>query len=171
MGYSTALRDGILRRVLPPERQSVTQVAAESGISAPALYKWMKAAEHGILGTAVASGSQCPPPSEKLTLVLEASALSDNTRGKWLRENGLHEEYLQLREQEIRDIVNDKQQNLQDEVKRLRKASTSPEKALLRKEKAIAEPATLVALKKKRRRFSSRRRTIIAYCCNQTGID
>ena len=149
MGYSTALRDGILRRVLPPERQSVTQVASEFGISAPTIYKWMKAAEHGILGTGVESGSQCRPPSEKLTLVLEASALSDDTRGKWLRENGLHEEYLQLWEQEIRDIVNDKQQNLQDEAKRLRKANKNLEKALLRKEKAIAELATLVALKKK----------------------
>lgn len=149
MGYSTALRDGILRRVLPPESQSVTQVATEFGVSAPTIYKWIKAAEHGILGTGVESGPKGRPASEKLTLLLESSALANEHRGEWLRENGIHEEHLQLWEQEMREIVNDKQQNLQDEVKRLQKANKSLEKELIRKEKAIAELATLIALKKK----------------------
>jgi uncharacterized protein YlxW (UPF0749 family) len=109
----------------------------------------MKAVDHGILGTGVESGPKGRPASEKLTLLLESSALTDENRGEWLRENGLHEEHLQLWEQEMREIVNDKQQNLQEEVKRLRKANKSLEKELQRKEKAIAELATLVALKKK----------------------
>ncbi len=149
MGYSTALRDGILRRVLPPERQSVTQVATEFGVSAPTIYKWIKAAEHGILGTGVESGPKGRPAAEKLTLLLEASALSDDNRGEWLRENGLHEEHLQLWEQEMREIVNDKQQNLQEENRQLKKANKALEKELQRKEKAIAELATLLTLKKK----------------------
>ena len=41
MKYSTSFRNGILKKVLPPENRSVYAVAKEAGISAITINSWL----------------------------------------------------------------------------------------------------------------------------------
>ncbi|HUX37215.1 MAG TPA: transposase [Rectinemataceae bacterium] len=49
MRYSNGFRQGILRRVLPPASQSVSEVSQEVGISEQTIRNWMEKARNGKL--------------------------------------------------------------------------------------------------------------------------
>ena len=88
-------------------------------------------------------------PEEKLKTVLEAATLSDDQIGEFIRRKGIHETHLQqwrlqmldgLGKQPKRKIKSNKA-----EAKQIKKL----EKELRRKDKALAETAALLVLKKK----------------------
>ena len=86
---------------------------------------------------------------EKLQAVIEAAAVSEEDLGAFLRRQGLHEAQLT----QWRQLV---LSGLKQAPKRPGKASTGPdrrvrelERELARKEKALAEAAALLILKKK----------------------
>ena len=87
---------------------------------------------------------------EKLKAVLEASSLSDEQLGAFLRSKGIHETHLeQWRTLMLGGLDNGrsarKPPRHKVDVKRIR----SLEKELRRKDKALAETAALLVLKKK----------------------
>ena len=88
-------------------------------------------------------------PGEKLALLLESKTLTDEQKGEWLRQHGLHSEHLPLWEQELTTTMNDKQANLNQENAALKKENKRLSRELARKEKALAEAAVLLTLKKK----------------------
>ena len=89
-------------------------------------------------------------PEEKLKITLEAASLSDQQLGAFLRQKGIHETHLQQwRLQMLNGLgktasLKKNKRNAAD-TKKIR----SLEKDLKRKEKALAETAALLVLKKK----------------------
>ena len=77
-----------------------------------------------------------------------STAVADDL-GKWLRENGLHSEHLHQFEQEIREMVEKKNDKTKDENNKLKKVLKEKDKEIRRKDKTIAELAALITLKKK----------------------
>ena len=150
MGYSQGFKESVLKKVLPPEGRSVAEVSRETGVAAWTIYQWKRAAREGTL---VGAGGEVRPrdrkPAEKLRLLIEGNALEEQLRGEWLREHGLHSEHLTLWEQELRDVVTDKDQKLRHELAETKKKLKATERELHRKEKALAEMAALLTLKKK----------------------
>ena len=150
MKYSKRIKSSALRKVLPPENRSVPEVAQEMGISDQTIYNWKKRAENGTLAL---DAETISPVSvnriEKFSLLLEGKGKTDETMGAWLREKGLHSEHLNLWEQELQDILKNKDTKYKEENTRLKKAYREIEKELRRKEKALAEMAALLTLKKK----------------------
>ena len=152
MRYSKGFKVSVLKRILPPANRSVKEVSKETGVSENTIYLWLKMLENGKIDT---DDSELRPadrnPKEKLRLLLEGKSLKDDALGHWLRENGLHSENLNQYEQEVRDIVSDQNQKYKDEIKSLKKDKRTLEKELRRKDKALAEMAALLTLKKKAR--------------------
>ena len=150
MRYSQGFKESILKKVLPPESRTVAEISRETGVAAWTIYQWKRAAREGKL---VGPGGEVRPddrnPAEKLQLVIAGNALAEEQRGEWLREQGLHSEHLNLWEQELRDIVTDKDQKLRQELANTKKKLKETERELQRKEKALAEMAALLTLKKK----------------------
>lgn len=149
MKYSLAFKENVVRRILPPHNESVRGVAKESGISENSIYIWIKKLKEGTLGK---DGDVYPSkrqPKEKLRLLLEGKLVPDENQGEWLRKNGLHSEHLHQFEQELREIVEDKSEKQKEENRRLKAEVTDLKKELRRKEKALAEMAALLTLKKK----------------------
>jgi transposase len=72
--------------------------------------------------------------------------------GEWLRRQGLHSEHIALWEQELATIVADKDDTLKHEIQQAKKKLKETECELARKDKALAELAALLTLKKKPRR-------------------
>ena len=110
----------------------------------------MQMARNGTL--AVATGESAPgerDAAEKLRLVLESKEVPEESMGIWLRERGLHSEHLPLWEQEILHIMSDKTDKRKSKDTELLKENKQLKKELARKEKALAEMAALLKLKKK----------------------
>ncbi len=85
--------------------------------------------------------------SEKIKAVFEASSLKEENLGMWLRQKGLHSEYLELWKQEI--INMSQNQNTVLDLKHAKRKIKELEADLRKKNKALAEASALLVLKKK----------------------
>ena len=150
MKYSKRIKSSVMKKILPPENRSVLEVAKEMGISDQTIYNWKRMAENGTLAL---DAETISPVSlnriEKFSLLLEGKGRNEKTMGAWLREKGLHSEHLNLWEQELQDILKDNDRKYKVENARLKKEKRELERELRRKEKALAEMAALLTLKKK----------------------
>lgn len=149
MTYSLSFKESHIRKVLPPENQSISQVAKEAGLSYNTLKNWITKSKEGTLDKGNTVGNRSKPPREKLQLIIESKTISEKDMGRWLREKGLHFEHIILYEQELRDMVEDKKHDEKMEIKKLTKEIKRLNRELLKKEKALAEMAALYILKKK----------------------
>lgn len=150
MKYSSGFKQGILRKVLPPESRPVVEISKETGIAEQTIRNWMEQVKNGTLepdGGEIAPGDR--RASEKLRLLIESKSIQPEQLGEWQRSKGFHSEHLALWEQELTTIVADKDDALRTELKETKKKLKETERELARKDKALAEFAALVALKKK----------------------
>ena len=159
--YSKAFRSVMVQKMTDPPGRSPDTLADEIGVSRASLYRWLRDAaivEHQTIESNEPLTS--PPRSatmkrpqdwsakEKLAAVLEATSLSDEDLGAFLRSKGLHEAQLQQwRDQMLAGLepITLQRGKKAPEAKRVREL----EKELRRKDKALAETATLLVLKKK----------------------
>ena len=151
MRYSRALKVSILKKVLPPESRRVAEVSRETGVNYQTIKNWIQHYETGTFDDV--STESCPrllTAKEKYQLLLDAATLKEDERGGFLRERGIiHSEHLVIWDQELREMIDKKPDPKDQELKALRKKNKELEKELLRKEKALAEAAALLVLKKK----------------------
>ena len=149
MDYSEAFRSRMVQRMTGPQGMSATALAKEVGVPQPTLSKWLRQASRvDAMGKTTPKGRrpQDWPAQEKLELVLEASGLADEELGALLRRRGVHEAQLQQwREQMLAGLTASKKAKVSPEAKKLRQL----ERELRRKDKALAETAALLVLKKK----------------------
>src|SRR5574344_583108 len=103
MKYSKGFKSSIVRRVVENGTKSVYQVSKETGICSTTINSWIEKHKAGKL--TLDSTDELTPsnrsPGEKLDLLLESKMLDDESRGEWLRKQGLHSEHLPLWEQEL----------------------------------------------------------------------
>lgn len=148
--YSAQFRNTILRKLLPPHSKSVGDLAAEFGVSTATIYYWKAKMNDGTLrvddGAQAARGRQL---TEKFSLLLESRGLADEEIGGWLRENGLHSEHLSVWEQEVREAMTKGEQQAREELREAKRQIKQQQRELDRKEKALAELAAIVTLRKK----------------------
>jgi transposase len=151
MKYSPGFRASIIRKTQDGSGRSTSQLARETGISYTTILNWIEKYRTGKLSLDDADGMTPHQrnPGEKLALLLENKTLPEEQKGEWLRQHGLHSEHLPLWEQELTTIMNDKQADLNQLNKELKKENKRLQRDLDRKEKALAEAAVLLTLKKK----------------------
>jgi transposase-like protein len=149
MRYSLAFKQSVLRKILPPNNETVKGISKELGVSENTIYLWLKKARNSTLEKDGEISPAQRGPKEKLRLLLEGKKIAEEERGEWLRENGLHSEHLHQFEQEIRDIMTDRNEKQKEEMRDLKKENKELKRELHRKEKALAEMAALLTLKKK----------------------
>lgn len=148
--YSAQFRNAVLKKMLPPESRSASDLSAEYGISITTLYGWKAKMNNGTLQ--VDDGVQSNrrrKMSEKLSLVLESKSIPTDELGAWLRDNGLHSEHLVVWEQEVRESMTQGEQKAREELRSAKKQIKQQQKDLERKEKALAELSTIITLQKK----------------------
>ena len=150
MKYSQVVKKTILRRVFPPQSESVYDISKELDISVSTIYNWIKQAENDTI-----DNKDVPPnrrsAKEKFRLLINAKSVPNDKMGEWLRLHGLHSEHLSQYEQEVTDIVANRVDKREEERKILIKENKELKRDNRRKEKALAELAALLTLKKKAR--------------------
>jgi transposase-like protein len=159
--YSEAFQTLMVQKMTSPDRVDVAALVEETGVSRSTLYRWADEAgklaqlnvENPITTNPLQRPSRMKRPQdwsakEKLAAVLEAAALSDEELGAFLRSKGLHEAQLQQWQEQMLSGLNPapaQRGKKAPETKRVREL----EKELRRKDKALAETAALLVLKKK----------------------
>ena len=94
MRYSQELRDHILKRVLPPQSDSIERVAREEGISEQTIRNWKAQA---ISENYAPSGNDEPEKwssQDKFLIVLETSGMSETDLAEYARQKGLYVEQI-----------------------------------------------------------------------------
>ena len=147
----------MVQRMLGPNSVSATVLAGEVGISQPTLSRWLREASTlsdmaKRSGKSGGAGAKKKRPQElsvqdKLRLVVEASALSEEELGEFLRRSGIHQAQLEQWNSVVTAALGAKPKATakNPEAKKVRQL----ERQLLRKDKALAEAAALLVLKKK----------------------
>jgi len=148
--YSRSVKVGILKKVLPPESRNIKSISEETGISEQTIRNWIKAANSGSLD----NGENEKSPrhlsgSEKYQLLMESKKIPRKELGEFLRKRGLHSQHLILWDQELKEMVKDNGKKEKKKVRDLQKEVKDLKKEVRRKDKALAETAALLVLKKK----------------------
>ena len=143
MNYSPELKDALLRRMLPPNNESITKISREEGISEQTLRNWRdKARKEGY----AAPGTDAVPDDwstqDKFLVVVETASMNETELAEYARKKGLYVE-------QINGGIAKEASRLNRELKDSEKERRKLEKELQRKEKALAEAAALLVLSKK----------------------
>ena len=146
----------------PPQRQSVARISEELGIHVMTLYKWRKAWR--LQGEVVPASEKEPEgwsAADKFTVVLETAGLNATELSAYCRQKGLYPEQVDRWRQASQD-ANEKPVLTMKEQKELEKLRAQDQREikqlkqeLRRKEKALAEAAALLMLRKKWEAFCS----------------
>ena len=151
--YPLERKVSVLKKMLPPFNQSVSELSKLEGISEATLYNWRIQAQHQ--GEAVpGSGKRSDHWSAqaKFAVVMETASMSESELSEYCRSKGLYPEQVKTWKQNCIDGQQSTEVQRQGE-KRQAKAAKQEIKALkkelVRKEKALAETTALLALRKK----------------------
>lgn len=151
--YPEDFKAQVVRKMMPPHALSVADVNRETGISGATLYNWRN--KYRKKGKAVPADSSNPENwsgENKLAVVIETAAMNEQALSEYCRCKGLYAEQI-ARWREGAIAGNDSNERLtkaeRKELQKARKRSRYLEKELNRKEKALAETAALLVLKKK----------------------
>ncbi len=154
---SVERKEAILKKLLPPYSMSVKEVSEEEGISTATLYHWRQQLRRS--GTAVPNSntsSEQWSAQTKLAIVAETYSMTESELSQYCREKGLFPEQIQSwRSECMQGFKSSKEQEA--EAKKQAKADKLEIKELKKdlrlKEKALAETAALLVLRKKLRAF------------------
>ena len=143
-------------------RQSVARISEELGIHVMTLYKWRKTWRlQGEVVPASENEPECWSAADKFTVVLETAGLNATELSAYCRQKGHYPEQVDRWRQAAQD-ANEKPVLTMKEQKELEKLRAQDQREikqlkqeLRRKEKALAEAAALLMLRKKWEAFCS----------------
>jgi transposase len=149
--YSEEFKAQIMAQMLPPTHRGIPELARETGIPKDTLYTWrgkqrMAVATTGAQGPAVEGFTS----ADQFHRVVESAALNAQEVGEFCRRRGLYPEQLAAwREACLVANTPPPRREEPAECRALRRRNSELESELRRKEKALAEAATLLVLQKK----------------------
>jgi len=164
MQYPVMFKNAMIQKMTGPGAISATALSELVNVSQATLSKWLRMAGvdpahafpnngHEYTKMAKITDPKRPidwSPEEKLKVVMEAATLDDAHLGEFLRKKGLHQTHLeQWRLQMLNGLQSGFSKKNAKKMKADAKRIRSLEKDLNRKDKALAETAALLVLKKK----------------------
>ena len=151
MRYPKELKEQVLKRMMPPVNEPVAELSAHFNVTTATLYNWRREA---LLAGVVAPGKGRAGgdwrAQAKFAVVLETAAVAEGERGEYCRAKGLYPEQVAAWREAceaafLPAAAGEKAASQAADKKRIRQL----ERELLRKEKALAEAAALLVLRKK----------------------
>ena len=150
--YSTERRAAVLKKLEPPNAVPLRQLAKDEGISEATLHTWRRdARSQGRLLPDADAGPDGWTSRDKFAAVLETAALNEVDLATYCRQRGLYAEQIQAWRtacEQANDWARASSQRLGQATKDDKKQIKALERDLARKEKALAEAAALLVLRK-----------------------
>lgn len=151
--YSEERKQAVIEKMMPPHNRSIPVLAKETGISNVTLYHWRKQAKQK--GVAVPGDGKNPEDwsaEDKFAVILETAALNEAELAEYCRRKGLFAEQVASWKQGFIQgslIAGVSASALQEQARSDKKRIRELERDLRYKEKALAETAALLVLRKK----------------------
>jgi transposase len=142
--YRESFKTKMVQKMLAPNGRSASALAEETGLPQPTLSRWLReAGKVGIMNIPARKWTLV----EKLRVLIEASRLDESQLGEFLRREGLHEAPLKAWRAEVETALGNgaKRGKRSAAAKRIKEL----ERELRRKDRALAEAAAILVLKKK----------------------
>lgn len=161
--YSEEFKAHVVRQMMPPDPVSVDELSRETGVTPATLYTWRK--QFRAKGVVV-PGKRGKPDQwsseDKFSVVVETASMNEAELSEYCRRKGLYPEQIASWRRACLH-ANEAMDQLSRTAGRKRLADRKKfkrlERELRRKEKALAETAALLVLKKKPRHSGGTRRT------------
>ena len=151
--YPQERKEAVIERMMPPNNVPVSVLAQETGISDVTLYHWRKQARSG--GLVVPGDGKNPEnwsAQDKFAVVLETAALSEAELAEYCRKKGLYAEQVAAWKDncmQANATAIEQAEAAKDQSRAARKEIKDLKRDLRRKDKALAETAALLVLRKK----------------------
>ena len=151
--YTDEFKKSILERLEKPTTETVSSIASELNLSKSTIYQWVRKNNKQATGNNINLKSKNKWTSEdKFHIVFETILMTENQLSEYCRKKGLYvAEVKSWKEQCLNanaKIIEDPAK-LKEDLKEEQSKNKRLEKELLRKEKALAETAALLVLRKK----------------------
>ena len=151
--YSTEFKDNVVRKMMPPNSQSIEQVGQELGLSRSTLYAWKQ--QYRAKGHLVPATPLNPDQwdtKSKLAAIIHTALMNEAERSEYCRERGLYPEQIDgwkaaFESTDLAPTVMSKADKAALAADRQRIKLL--ERDLRRKDRALAETAALLVLSKK----------------------
>ncbi|MGI6156394.1 MAG: transposase [Enterococcus lemanii] len=151
--YTDEFKATTIQRMMPPKNEGVRQLSEELGIPEATLYSWRKKAR--MQGKATPGGKKHTEKwssEDKFLIVMETFPMNQADLAAYCRKKGLFKEQIEAWKKTCLS-ANTQEENrtkaLSIELKEEKKQARQLEKELRKKEKALAEAAALLLLRKK----------------------
>ena len=153
MGYSPERKAAVLKRMLPPNNMAIRQLSQAEGISGATLHKWRAEARgKGQLLPDADAGPEGWSSRDKFAAVLETAALNEVDLAEYCRKRGLYPTQITAWRtacEQANDWDRASTARLGQASKEEKKRIKDLERELARKDRALAETAALLVLRKK----------------------
>ena len=150
--YSPERKQAILDKLLSPTLISIAQLARDENIAEQTLYNWRNRAKQQGKTVLTNSKTQEISPETKLAIIIDTAKLNETELAEYCRNKGLYPEQIaQWKAQSLTGFSTTEQQTAQ--VRRQHQTDQKQIKQLKqeikRKDKALAEAAAILILRKK----------------------
>ena len=148
--YSKDFKEKLIKLMLPPENRSVRELADEYNIHQQTLYRWRKTAKSkGTVSLGKTGSRQKYSKATQLQIIIETSTLNNHKLSEYCRRKGIYAEEIESWKKAFIQGETDEESRIKEELKESQAELKLTKKELDRKEKALAEAAALLVLKKK----------------------
>jgi hypothetical protein len=151
--YSAERKEALLRQMMPPMNKPIAELARENGIAEQTLYTWRRNLKaQGVPVPGNGKNAEEWSSKDKFGVVLETAGLNEAELAEYCRRKGLFIEQIAAWRAACQDAnahTADRNREQREQSKGDRKRIKQLEKELLRKDKALAEAAALIILRKK----------------------
>ncbi len=155
--YSKEFKIEVVKKALSRKQQGIlfTETARSLGVKISTLHGWIKAMKSKKLIDIPTSGefiekSPCQwTVKERFESIVKTFSLSEEELGEYCRNKGIFPHHLESWKSEFLGSYESKNRDSQNEVKELKSKNKALSTELRRKDKALAEAASLLILKKK----------------------
>ena len=151
--YTEERKTAVLKKMLPPYNLTVSEVAKDENISEATLYNWRtQAKQQGVPVPGNKKTSEEWSAETKFAVVVETASMDESTLSEYCRSKGLYPEQVKSWKAAcIQGQQSDVEQRKQarEQSKRDKQEIKTLKRELQRKEKALAETAALLVLRKK----------------------
>ena len=158
--YSTKQKEAVVRKLLLPNSPSALALSKQIGISQGTISRWLREYTNRE-DIHMAKRPLDWTPEERFQTVMETNSLSADELGLYVRKKGITLQQLKEWKADCIQAMGGRPGRKPDKEKRdLKRQIKELERDIRKKDKALAETAALLVLKKKSRRSGGTTRTI-----------
>lgn len=150
--YSAERKQAILNKLLSPNLSSIAQLAREENIAEQTLYNWRNRAKQQGKTVPTNHRTQELSPETKLTIIIDTAKLNETELAEYCRNKGRYPKQIaQWKAQSLTGFNASEQQTAQSRKQHQadQKQIKQLKQAVKRKDKALAEAAAILILRKK----------------------